>query len=142
MSDMPSPIEHILKQRTITDYFEKRNIVPVKILSGGKISYYCPFPDHAETKPSFMVYTNATYQNFWCYGCQRGYNIINLVAGLEGLTFKEALSRLADGLDISIEDSNDAVIEAFMKEFTDPRSFALCQEELPFSMMSISSLCR
>ena len=62
-------VQIICKAKPITDYLTKKGHQPAKRMSGGKISYCCPLPDHKEKKPSFVVYTQGPYQNFYCFGC-------------------------------------------------------------------------
>src|SRR3989344_4796299 len=50
----------------------------------------CPF--HNERKPSFHIYH--ANNSFYCYGCQKGGNVINFVRELEGLSFREAIKYL------------------------------------------------
>lgn len=100
---MQSLIENILKKKSIVEYLEKRDIRPIKRLSGGKLSYLCPLPDHKESKPSFIVYTNDEYENFYCFGCNRGTTIIQLVAAIEQITVKKAINILSEGAEITDE---------------------------------------
>ena len=66
---MDSLVYQILKTKSIVSYLERKGHNPVKQLSGGRLSYLCPFVDHKESKPSFMVWTNAEFENFHCFGC-------------------------------------------------------------------------
>ena len=50
----------------------------------------CPF--HSEKTPSFSV--NRKKQVFYCFGCQKGGDVIQFVRDLRGLSFIEALSYL------------------------------------------------
>ena len=50
----------------------------------------CPF--HNEKTPSFHIYP--IKNNFYCYGCQKGGNIINFIRKLDGLSFREAIEYL------------------------------------------------
>ncbi len=38
----------------------------------------CPLPDHDDKSPSFYIYPQT--QSFWCFGCQRGGDVVNLAA--------------------------------------------------------------
>jgi len=139
MSSIQSIIYQVLRKKPILDYLEKRGHQPVKSLPGGKYQFVCPFPDHNETRPSFIVYTQSgDFENFHCYGCQRSYNIIHLVAGLEGLSFKEALARLSEGMEISLSDGVDIELERIAKDFERPREVVQLQDVL----MAISSMAR
>lgn len=52
----------------------------------------CPF--HAEKTPSFNV--SPEKQFFYCFGCGEGGSVFNFVMKMEGLTFPEAVVRLAE----------------------------------------------
>lgn len=106
---MNSTVYNILKKKSIVSYLERKGHHPFKHLSGGRLSYLCPFSDHNETKPSFMVWTNADFENFHCFGCQRGYSIIHLVAGLENIPYRKAIEILSEGVEVSL--SEDVKVE-------------------------------
>lgn len=60
----------------------------IQLRKGGK--YYvglCPF--HNEKNPSFYIYPDTN--SFYCYGCQKGGNIINFVELLYDFSFKETI---------------------------------------------------
>ncbi len=52
----------------------------------------CPF--HSDKSPSFTVTPETRL--FYCFGCKAGGNVINFVERHEGVTFAEALAKLAD----------------------------------------------
>ena len=137
-ASIQSIIYSVLQKKSIVDYLERKGHQPVKTLTGGKLLYLCPFPDHDESKPSFTVYTQSEYENFYCFGCQRSHSIIQLVAGLESLSFKEALTRLSDGMDINYLEGVDLEVERINKEFQRSSISLQTSEEL----MSISTMCR
>jgi DNA primase len=58
--------------------------------SGARLVALCPF--HKETRPSFTIFPET--QRWWCFGCQRGGDVIELVRLLEGVGFREAVERL------------------------------------------------
>lgn len=66
---------------------------------GNRFVGLCPF--HSERTPSFSV--SKDRQLFYCFGCHAGGNVFSFVMRIEGLTFPEAVERLAAraGLDIS-----------------------------------------
>lgn len=47
----------------------------LKPVGGGKFVCCCPFPDHDDSTPSFHLYPN---NSAFCFGCQRGGDIISL----------------------------------------------------------------
>jgi len=59
----------------------------------------CPF--HKEKTPSFSL--DADSGLFYCFGCKEGGNIFQFLQKVDGLTFAEALGKLADevGMDLS-----------------------------------------
>lgn len=66
--------------------------------SGSSLKALCPF--HAEKTPSFVV--NRDRQNFHCFGCGKGGDVITFLQEHEGLTFPEALQSLADRAGITL----------------------------------------
>jgi DNA primase len=72
--------------RVISDY------VPRLRRFGNRYSGLCPF--HNEKTPSFSIY--AEHQFYRCYGCDAKGDVYNFVMSIEGLTFWEALKKLAD----------------------------------------------
>jgi DNA primase len=71
--------------RVASDYVRLRRF-------GNRYSGLCPF--HNEKTPSFSIYTE--HQFFKCYGCDARGDVFNFVMMIEGLTFWEALRKLAD----------------------------------------------
>lgn len=59
---------------------------------GKRYTGLCPF--HNEKTPSFSV--NAEGQYFYCFGCNAKGDVFKFVEMIEGLTFFEALKKLAD----------------------------------------------
>jgi DNA primase len=68
--------------------------------SGANHSGLCPF--HSEKTPSFSV--NAARQFYHCFGCGVGGDALSFLMKIEGLTFPEALRRLADRLGVDLEE--------------------------------------
>lgn len=61
--------------------------------SGTRFVTLCPF--HAEEHPSFTIFPDS--QRWWCFGCRRGGDVIELVRLLEGVSFREAVESLSGG---------------------------------------------
>ncbi|MCU7356313.1 DNA primase [Enterococcus dispar] len=87
-----------IPQNVIDEIREKSNIVEVigqyvQLKKAGK-NYVglCPF--HEEKTPSFSVAEDK--QIFHCFGCGRGGNVFGFVEELEGLTFPEAVAKVAE----------------------------------------------
>jgi len=71
--------------RVASDYVRLRRF-------GNRYSGLCPF--HNEKTPSFSIYTE--HQFFKCFGCDAKGDVFNFVMMIEGITFWEALRKLAD----------------------------------------------
>ena len=134
---MTSNLLAILKKKTIVDYLERKGHHPVKHSSNGRLFYLCPFPDHKETKPSFVVWTNAEFENFRCFGCLRCYHIVHLVAALEGISYREAIKVLSAGMEVSLAEDVELELELIDKMYAKSP-----ERQLSENMLSISSLCR
>lgn len=134
-----SLIMRILQNKKITDYLTDHGHRPIRVDNKGRISYLCPFPDHKETKPSFMVFTDAEFENFMCFGCSRNYSIIDLVMAYENLTFKETVKQLGMGLGLSIEDNIESQIKMINSQFKKSQPG---HKTLSSVLFDVSSLCR
>jgi len=84
---------------------------------GSNLVGLCPF--HNEKTPSFTVYT-AT-QNFYCFGCSAGGDVITFIRRAENLSYMEAVRFLAeraglpvpeDGVDDSLSRLKGRIFEA------------------------------
>lgn len=80
----------------------------LKPAGSGRLKASCPF--HHEKTPSFTV--NRQRQIYHCFGCGKGGDAISYLIELEGLSFGEALRKLADRagirLPVSTERDNQA----------------------------------
>lgn len=72
-------------EETISSY------VPLKRF-GRLLKGLCPF--HSEKTPSFTVYTDGQ-QHFYCFGCQKGGDVITFIREIENLEYVEAVRLLA-----------------------------------------------
>jgi len=59
----------------------------------------CPF--HKESTPSFTVYADS--QHYHCFGCGKSGDVFTFLMEREGLSFREAMERLADKAGIPLE---------------------------------------
>lgn len=71
--------------------------VPLK-KAGRNFKGICPF--HSENTPSFMVSTDK--QIFHCFGCHEGGDAFGFIMKMDGLTFPEALERLAEKTGVNL----------------------------------------
>ena len=77
-------------------------VLPLK-RAGANFVALCPF--HREKSPSFNV--NPHRQIFRCFGCQKGGDVFKFICEYEGLSFPEAIQRLADRAGIPLEFENN-----------------------------------
>lgn len=87
-----------IPQEVIDEVRERTNIVEivgqyVQLKKSGK-NYMglCPF--HEERSPSFSVAEDK--QIFHCFGCGKGGSVFNFVQEIEGISFPEAVQKIAD----------------------------------------------
>lgn len=85
--------------------------VPLK-KSGQGFTGLCPF--HKEKTPSFHVHPGK--QIFHCFGCQKGGNLFSFIMAVEGLSFPEAVERLAKKAGVELMVSNRVPIPKDKKE--------------------------
>jgi DNA primase len=79
--------------------------VTLRNAGGGSLKGLCPF--HDEKSPSFHVTPSRGF--FHCFGCQEGGDIFTFLMKIDGLTFGEAVERMADkyGIQLRREEGSD-----------------------------------
>ena len=96
-----------IPEEIIDDIFQRVSIAEVigEYLSlqrkGNRLLGLCPF--HNEKTPSFSV--NDERGMFYCFGCQESGNTATFLMKHDGLSFPEAVRRLADRVDITIPET-------------------------------------
>ncbi len=65
----------------------------------------CPF--HSEKTPSFTVFSD----NFHCFGCSAGGDVITFVMRMENLDYKDAIQFLADRCGMTVPQSDYSLIQ-------------------------------
>ncbi|HYE31977.1 MAG TPA: DNA primase [Methylomirabilota bacterium] len=91
-----SSIEQVRNANDIVDVIGAS--LPLK-RAGGAFVALCPF--HKEKTPSFNV--NPHKQIFHCFGCHKGGDVFKWVQEYEGLSFPEAIERLAQRAGIMLQ---------------------------------------
>lgn len=71
--------------------------------SGSNRMALCPF--HSERTPSFSV--NVAKQFFYCFGCGKGGGVFSFLMDIDGLSFPEAVEKLADKAGIKMPEADD-----------------------------------
>jgi DNA primase len=75
-----------------------REYVTLRPAGGGSLKGLCPF--HDEKTPSFQVTPGRGF--FFCFGCQKGGDVISFVMEIDHLTFGEAVERLAGRMAVEL----------------------------------------
>jgi len=133
-----SQIEQIISKKSIMEYLENRGHQPVNCIGNGRYRFLCPFSDHKESNPSFVVFTQSEYENFYCFGCGKGGTIIQLISHLDGISFRQTLEKLSDGITVSAEEDIKFLIERI-------KNSSLTSQEIAFdfskTLLEISWQC-
>ncbi|MBV8168199.1 MAG: DNA primase, partial [Alphaproteobacteria bacterium] len=88
MAIPPEFLEELRRRTTLSSVVGKR----VRLVKKGReFSGLCPF--HNEKTPSFFVNDDKAFYN--CFGCGKHGDAVSFVIETEGLTFLEAVERLA-----------------------------------------------
>jgi CHC2 zinc finger len=117
-------IDEIVRNRNITDYLATKGIYPVGGEVNGKLRYHCPV-HAADNTPSFMVYINQEFQNYYCYGCKSKYSIIHLYKEMEKLSFADTIKQLSEGLEINVDSEINHIVLDIEKEYKNFKDFDL-----------------
>nr|MDQ4008964.1 DNA primase [Actinomycetota bacterium] len=72
--------------------------VTLRRAGGGSLKGLCPF--HDEKTPSFHVTPSRNF--FHCFGCEAGGDVFDFVMRVEGLTFTDAVERLAGSYGVQL----------------------------------------
>ncbi|MEY3278681.1 MAG: hypothetical protein RLZZ426_1167 [Actinomycetota bacterium] len=75
-----------------------RDYVNLKSAGGGSLKGLCPF--HDERSPSFTVTPSKGF--FHCFGCQESGDVFTFIRKAEGLSFVEAIEKLASKYSITL----------------------------------------
>ncbi|GAB2458720.1 DNA primase [Nocardioides hungaricus] len=99
-----------IREEDIAEVREKARIddvvsqyVTLRNAGGGSQKGLCPF--HDEKSPSFNV--NPSRGFFHCFGCSEGGDVITFLMKIDGLSFGEAVERLADKVGVVLRRDDD-----------------------------------
>ncbi len=87
-------LDELKKQISLLDYLQAHDWRPARQLSRGRIMGLCPL--HEDHKPSFLV--NPLKNLFYCYGCDRGGDVIRFAELYHQVRFPQALALLRQWL--------------------------------------------
>jgi len=110
---IPEALIHEIRERIdIVDIVS--SYLPLK-RSGANHQGLCPF--HSEKTPSFNV--NSSRQIFHCFGCGEGGNVYSFLMKIEGLSFPDAVRRLAEKVGLTVPDEAMSPAEEKRREETE-----------------------
>ena len=89
-------IEIIKKTVNLIDYISKYTILNK---SGTRYSGKCPFQDHNDAHPSFVIYDN----KYKCFGCNRSGDIISFIEQYYSLNCQQAIEKLMQEFNLKHE---------------------------------------
>ncbi|MGQ9812417.1 MAG: DNA primase [Dissulfurimicrobium sp.] len=102
-------IRNILEATSIKQIVEE--FVPLKKMGRNWVGI-CPF--HADRDPSFSV--NEEKQIFYCFGCGQGGDAISFLMRIQGLSFIEAVKKLANRHGIALPETQPSHSELKLKQ--------------------------
>jgi len=106
----------ILSSINMVEYIEDEYGVYMEPSSNGWYQTNCLMPKHRDNNPSFGV--NPDIGKFKCLSCGSKGDLIELVRAVEGLSFFEALQRLAEYAGIALDQSTDAQLNRVVRQIT------------------------
>ena len=98
----PKSIEKLKNQIDIVNIIEQ--YIPVKKMGS---SYKCVCPFHDDKNPSMSI--NQNKQMYHCFACKAGGDAVKFVMDYEKLTYQEAIEKIAQISNFSLEYTNDKV---------------------------------
>ncbi|MBN2168557.1 MAG: DNA primase [Actinobacteria bacterium] len=106
-SDIEAIRDRVDLVKVVSDY------VPLK-KSGREFRGPCPF--HKEKDPSF--YINPEKGVYYCFGCKASGGVFNFIMEMDGLSFSEAIEKLADsiGYHITYEKGSEAQVKGRLEK--------------------------
>ena len=97
-------LDKVRTDNPLTQYLAEKGYHPEHEY-GDKCAYLCPLPGHTDTSPSFFVFTNGAYDNFYCWGCSAWGDVIEMHRRLNGLATRlDALKALGGKIEVDFED--------------------------------------
>ena len=96
-------VDQVIQESNIADVLSE--YIPLK-KAGANFKTNCPF--HQEKTASFMVSPD---KQIHCFGCGEGGNVASFIMKYERIEFPQAIERLAERLNITIEKQNTQINE-------------------------------
>ena len=102
----------ILKHVSIVDVADDASI-DLEGVSSGKFEYRCTCPSKNHkggTERTKSCYINSGDNNFYCFGCNAGYNVIDFYMLCNDCSFSDAMSNLRTMIDADKITSKDSFV--------------------------------
>jgi len=95
-------IEFMIEKLDLYDYFSEKEGLQLSSAGGSRYSAKCPFKDHNEQEPSFIIYEDTN--SFYCFGCKRGGSIFQWLTDSMGrnMHFIDAVKYVASLTGVSV----------------------------------------
>ena len=77
-------------------------------------NYFCHCPFHNERTPSLCIYPDSN--KWYCFGCGAGSSIYDWMIKHDGLTFPEAVEKVANLTNSNLEEVIESESMAFLKK--------------------------
>lgn len=106
--------EEILLTINMVQFIEDEYGVYLQPQSNGWYKTNCLMPKHRDNNPSFGV--NPELGKYNCLSCGCKGDLIDLVRAIEGLSFLEALQRLAEYAGVTLDNSDNARINRVIRK--------------------------
>jgi len=120
------------------DFLDQRGILPERRSGGKHLIYNCFLPGHDESVPSCYVRVDISPHLFYCFGCQRGGTLVDLIHHLDGLSIGQAIRKLGGGKVYTEDDRRLHEIEKISKI----PDLGLHVYDISSIMILMSSKCR
>jgi len=136
-------IDKIRTENRIEKYLAELGIFPSHTYAD-KMSYFCPLSFHEDTNPSFFVYVDGDYDNFYCFSCKNSGGIIELHRCIKKISsWGQAAKDLSSSENkIDFEEELDYAVKEMQKTNRDKEIASLPGKmALIISSMGFNHLC-
>src|SRR5690242_12872804 len=87
-----SEIAAVKQTCAIEDVVRRCGVVLSELAMGTRLQANCPFPNHEDSTPSFVIYRGS--RTFRCFGCGIGGDVFDFLQHYHGWSFRQAFDYL------------------------------------------------
>jgi len=135
-------IQELLASANIVDILVNEYDLLLMPGSNGWYSSNCPMPNHRDSTPSFGV--NPEEGRYNCFGCGQKGNILNFIRAVEGLSFFEAVIKLAEITNFELNLDDDAnrgrIVRQIESLFDEQLKYRSGETDLPGAISEVEYL--